>query len=44
VAEGVETADSVETLRNLGCDVGQGFAFAAPEAAPDVSTLLAQGA
>jgi diguanylate cyclase (GGDEF)-like protein/PAS domain S-box-containing protein len=44
VAEGVETDDTVETLRELGCDVGQGYAFAAPDAAPMVSSLLARGA
>jgi diguanylate cyclase (GGDEF)-like protein len=30
VAEGVETFDHVSVLRDLGCDVLQGFAFAAP--------------
>jgi diguanylate cyclase (GGDEF)-like protein len=30
VAEGVETFDHVSVLRELGCDVLQGFAFAAP--------------
>lgn len=27
VAEGIETADQLETLRELGCDVGQGYLF-----------------
>jgi diguanylate cyclase (GGDEF)-like protein/PAS domain S-box-containing protein len=30
VAEGIETADQVGVLRELGCDVGQGFLFGEP--------------
>ncbi|HBF31672.1 MAG TPA: GGDEF-domain containing protein [Rhizobium sp.] len=30
VVEGIETADDVKTLKDIGCDVGQGFYFARP--------------
>jgi diguanylate cyclase (GGDEF)-like protein/PAS domain S-box-containing protein len=30
VAEGIETADQVDALRELGCDIGQGYLFAKP--------------
>ena len=30
VAEGIEEAEQAETLRALGCDLGQGFLFAHP--------------
>ena len=29
VAEGIETAEQLQALRELGCDLGQGFYFAA---------------
>ena len=32
VAEGVETADQLAVLERLGCDIGQGYLFAAPAA------------
>lgn len=35
LAEGVETREEVETLRNLGCSMFQGFYFARPMAAED---------
>ena len=35
VAEGVETGTQLDHLRNLGCDVGQGYFFARPEKAHD---------
>jgi EAL domain-containing protein (putative c-di-GMP-specific phosphodiesterase class I) len=30
VAEGVETAPQLELVQSLGCDAGQGYAFAHP--------------
>ncbi len=42
VAEGVETADQVRALEQLGCDMGQGYYFARPLAAEAVTELLAQ--
>ena len=44
VAEGVETADQLELLRELGCDVVQGFFFARPEPAVLVDELLKESA
>ncbi len=41
VAEGVETADQVTCLRNLGCDEAQGYHFARPMAADAITGLLA---
>ena len=32
VAEGIEYAEQATTLRELGCEVGQGFLFARPMA------------
>jgi EAL domain-containing protein (putative c-di-GMP-specific phosphodiesterase class I) len=44
LAEAVETADQVETLRTLGCDLAQGFHFSAPEPASVITKLLTQPA
>jgi diguanylate cyclase (GGDEF)-like protein/PAS domain S-box-containing protein len=41
VAEGIETAVQWSTLQDLGCDLGQGFLFARPAAAGQISALLA---
>jgi diguanylate cyclase (GGDEF)-like protein/PAS domain S-box-containing protein len=41
VAEGIETQDQVEVLRELGCHVGQGYLFAKPLSAADLQDLLA---
>jgi Amt family ammonium transporter len=41
VAEGVETEEQLEALRDLGCTTAQGFLFARPEPADSVSRLLA---
>ena len=43
IAEGVETADQLESLRALGCDGAQGYFFARPMCATDFEELLAAG-
>ena len=40
VAEGVETSEQVEHLRELGCDLAQGYFFARPEPAADFERRL----
>jgi diguanylate cyclase (GGDEF)-like protein len=40
VAEGVETAEALEVLRRLGCDVAQGYLFSKPLAAIDARAFL----
>lgn len=40
VAEGVETASEVETLKSFGCDNGQGYYFAKPVAAAEFAAWL----
>jgi EAL domain-containing protein (putative c-di-GMP-specific phosphodiesterase class I) len=40
VAEGVETADQLETLRSFGCDAAQGYFFSRPVPSNAVKTLL----
>ncbi|MEO8697886.1 MAG: EAL domain-containing protein [Acidimicrobiales bacterium] len=42
LAESVETADQVETLRTLGCDLAQGFLFSAPAPASAITKMLTQ--
>jgi diguanylate cyclase (GGDEF)-like protein len=44
IAEGVETEPQLEVLRNLRCDLGQGFYLGHPMPQDDLVTLLARGA
>jgi EAL domain-containing protein (putative c-di-GMP-specific phosphodiesterase class I) len=41
VAEGVERREQLSVLREMGCDLGQGFLFAAPAPPEDIARLLA---
>ena len=40
VAEGVETLDEIERLRQLGCRYAQGFAFGAAMTGPELGRKL----
>jgi EAL domain-containing protein (putative c-di-GMP-specific phosphodiesterase class I) len=40
VAEGIETNEQWSTLQDLGCEFGQGFLFARPGAAEQISMIL----
>jgi len=40
VAEGIETQDQYQLLRQMGCRFGQGYLFAKPLPATDISKLL----
>ena len=41
VAEGVERLDQVPSLRDLGCELGQGFLFAEPMSRDSLNDFLA---
>ena len=40
IAEGIEDEQQRETLQRFGCEVGQGYLFHRPEAAPTIEGLL----
>ncbi len=42
VAEGVETEETAELLRGLGCDIGQGWLFGRPVPAHEIDALVAK--
>jgi EAL domain-containing protein (putative c-di-GMP-specific phosphodiesterase class I) len=42
IAEGVESAEQLESLRSMGCDLVQGYHLAKPLAPEDVPKFLAQ--
>ena len=41
VGEGIETAEQLATLREMGCDFGQGYFFARPGASTSIDELMA---
>lgn len=43
IAKGVETADQLRRLRDVGCDEGQGYLFAHPLALVDVPAAIEHG-
>jgi EAL domain-containing protein (putative c-di-GMP-specific phosphodiesterase class I) len=40
IAEGVETAQQRDLLKEAGCDFGQGYLFARPISAQELETLV----
>jgi EAL domain-containing protein (putative c-di-GMP-specific phosphodiesterase class I)/CheY-like chemotaxis protein len=42
VAEGIETPGEFKTLRDMGCDVGQGYLFARPQPKNELVSLIRQ--
>lgn len=44
IAEGIEDSETLETLRSIGCDIGQGYYLARPIRYEALETLLATAA
>jgi EAL domain-containing protein (putative c-di-GMP-specific phosphodiesterase class I) len=44
VAEGIESETQLTSVQSFGCDLGQGFLFARPMPADQLSDVLASGA
>jgi diguanylate cyclase (GGDEF)-like protein/PAS domain S-box-containing protein len=42
VAEGIETSEQLQVLRDLGCDWGQGFLFSEPLPAGEIEALMVE--
>jgi diguanylate cyclase (GGDEF)-like protein len=42
VAEGIEDRESADTLREIGCDLAQGYYFARPGSAQEIDAYLSQ--
>jgi EAL domain-containing protein (putative c-di-GMP-specific phosphodiesterase class I)/CheY-like chemotaxis protein len=42
VAEGVETAGELNVLRDMGCDIGQGYLFARPQPKEELLAMVRQ--
>jgi len=40
IAEGVETQEQLDTLKQLGCETVQGYLFSKPVSTEDISQLL----
>lgn len=44
VSEGIETAEQLDMLRNINCEIGQGFLFAKPMPIEDFDKLIKENA
>ncbi len=42
IAEGVETAEKLNTLREMGCDMVQGYYFSPPKPAVDFEKFICE--
>ena len=40
VAEGVETPQDSEKVKNMGCDLAQGFLYARPQSVEEIIALI----